>query len=203
MDKKTDSATRRKWKKEISKMNSEELQERLLSDNDCTEYLELVYERLTKVKHDELEKDVIDILKEMECPLECDEEGIHFEYKGEPFTISACEIGLLVNIAHYRWKVVNLDDENEVSRMVHTVNWVNHFGYVRVLYDFEDDEGVVSVSSYCDAMFDSPIPKRKEYLEFLLNVFLHIQACLNDRMQELRMLELNEEKMQGSDEEES
>ena len=176
------------WKTEIAKMGKDELQYALsFPDIYYPEYLEMVkarLEELSSVPDNEAMKTIVKkILEEYGCPYEVNEKngGISFMFRGMNFVIFL-ESGHLLEIWNYEWKMVSLDDEDEVHRLIKSINIANGKCPVSTVYEIDEEEQAIYVSCTASILYQPMIFNLKQYLYTRLLNFFFAHDIINAEM---------------------
>jgi hypothetical protein len=75
-----------------------------------------------------------------------------------------------------------LDDFRKVAQLKCAINSANTNGHITVRYTLNDYAGELSVYGSTLILLAPFVPNRKEYLQFLLTTFLHVQKFLRSGM---------------------
>jgi hypothetical protein len=181
------------WKEAIPKMNEEDL-EFILDFPECfeTKVLKMVkarYDKLTKPDDDReeyeglaktLEDDLIDILEEMGCECELDEDGsINFSLSLDSYSeevraiIEGVEFSIMfgkkcrnIIVNEGCWKQINLDNDDEMGRLLWSINRANSGLCVNSFININNETRMAEV--YCSVSY--PYLPDKEYLKEQLDV---------------------------------
>lgn len=180
------------WKEAIPRMNEEDL-EFILDFPECFDpkMLKMVkarYDKLTKPDDEEefekpektLEDDVLDILEEMGCEYELDDDGaINFflnidSYseevrpiiEGVEFTIMFGKKNRNIIVNEVCWKQMNLDDDDEMGRLLWAINRANAGFCVTSFININNETRMAEV--YCSANY--PYLPDKGYLKEQLDI---------------------------------
>ena len=181
------------WKEAIPRMNEEDL-EFILDFSECfeSEVLKMVkarYDKLTKPDEGEkyeglaktLEDDLLDILEEMGCDCELDEEdgSINFSLSLDSYSeevraiIDGVEFCIMfgkenrnIIVNEGCWKQIDLDDDDEMGRLLWSINRANLGLCVTSFVNINNETRMAEV--YCSANY--PYLPNKEYLKEQLDI---------------------------------
>ena len=186
-EKKTKSPLK-EWKKAISLMSKDELQ--LVIDHSegyDPEYIEIVeanFKKLSSMPEHEAMKVVVKRnLEAMGCPCKIDKDGdLDFFYQGEHFNAIIEETNHYITIWDYVWKVIGLDDTDEVRKLQHAINEANCTCNVSTCYEIDEEEKRIYVSCNTSILYRPMITNLKEYLEIRLSNFFFAHDIVNAEM---------------------
>lgn len=179
----------KEWEESIYKMSYDELKEYISAPETCyPDFLELAENRLKKLE--EMRDSVIRILTELGWQCGFDEEGDIDFYLSEAgnyseetesyfnkaeFYISFDERFNYIGIHECGWKVVNINDIEEVERLKHAINQSNLGCGVSTAYFTNEEEQVMTVYS----MTNLPYLPDENYLKEFLDRKLCDIFCAN------------------------
>lgn len=171
-----------KWKHSIEKMSEYELWSVLNKDDEYdTALLKLVHSKSKELftpSTEEIRNTIISILKELECPFEMEDEVINFEYRNEKFAMIVDDDSSFIQLLKLDVVTISMEDFKEVARLKSAINTANTNGHITVRYSVNDSAGELSVYGSTLVLIAPFVPNRKEYLQFLLMTFLHVQTFL-------------------------
>ena len=175
-----------KWKRSIEKMSENESWSVLNQDEEYdSALLKLVHSKSKELftpSTEEIRNTIISILEELECPFEMEDEVINFEYKNEKFAMIVDEDSSFVQLLKLDMMIISMDDFKEVARLKCAINTANTNGHITVRYSVNNNTGKLSVYGSTLVLLAPFAPNRKEYLQFILTTFLHVQTFLRRGM---------------------
>lgn len=175
-----------KWKHSIEKMSENELWSVLNQDeeydNALLKFVHSKSKELFTPSTEETRYTIISILKELECPLEMEDEVINFEYRNEKFAMIVDEDSSFVQLLKLDMVTISMDDFKEVAGLKCAINTANTNGHITVRYTLNDYAGELSVYGSTLILLAPFVPNRKEYLQFILTTFLQVQKFLRREM---------------------
>ena len=175
-----------KWKRSIEKMSENKLWSMLNQDEEYDNaLLKLVHSKSKELftpSTEEIKYTIISILKELECPFEMEDEVINFEYRNEKFAMIVDEDSSFVQLLKLNMVAIGMDDFKEVARLKSAINAANTNGHITVRYSVNSNTGELSVYGSVLVLLAPFVPNRKEYLQFILTTFLHVQIFLRRGM---------------------
>lgn len=170
-----------KWKRSIAKMSDNELWSVLNQDDEYDNtLLKLVHSKSKELftPSTGTRYTIISILKELECPFEMEDEVINFEYRNEKFAMIVDDDSSFIQLLKLDVVTISMEDFKEVARLKSAINTANTNGHITVRYSVNDSAGELSVYGSTLVLIAPFVPNRKEYLQFLLMTFLHVQTFL-------------------------
>ncbi len=175
-----------KWKRSIEKMSENELWSVLNQDEEYDNaLLKLVHSKSKELftpSTEEIKNTIISILKELECPFEMEDEVINFRYKNEMFSMIVDNGSSFVQLLKLDMVTIGMDDFKEVAGLKCAINTANTNGHITVRYSVNNNTGKLSVYGSTLVLLAPFAPNRKEYLQFILTTFLHVQTFLRRGM---------------------
>lgn len=175
-----------KWKRSIEKMSENELWSVLNQDEEYDNaLLKLVHSNSKEIftpSTEEIWNTITSILEELECPFEMEDEVINFRYKNEMFSMIVDNGSSFVQLLKLDMVTIGMDDFKEVAGLKCAINTANTNGHITVRYSVNDYAGELSVYGSALVLLAPFVPNRKEYLQFILTTFLHVQTFLRRGM---------------------
>lgn len=180
----------KEWEETINKMSYKELQWSIEDPNYYREFKELAQNRLKELEIEKMRDSVIKILTGFGWQCEINEEGIIVFYMTDAvpysdeavsyfndadFFISFDANFRYIEIHECCWKVVKLDEIDEVERLKLAINSANLAHNVTTSYLVNEDEQTMEV--YCSA--NMPYLSDDSYLEEFLDKKLNDLFCTN------------------------
>ena len=175
-----------KWKRSIAKMSEDELWNILnYEDEYDSQIMDRVYSNSKKLfmpSSKETKDAIIKILNELKCTYENVDDIINFTYKDHMFALIIDEDCPFMQLLKTNIVTTKLDDFRKVAQLKCAINSANTNGHITVRYTLNDYAGELSVYGSTLILLAPFVPNRKEYLQFLLTTFLHVQKFLRREM---------------------
>ena len=175
----------KEWEESINKMGYEELQRYIADPEICyPEFLELAQNRLKELEVERMRDDVIKILTEFGWQCEINEDDYINFYMTDvvPYSDDVVsyfnDADFFISLdAHFRyieineccWKIVKLDDIDEVERLKQAINHTNLAQSVTISYLVNEEKQTMEVCSSTNMPYLSDEEYLKEYLDKKLN----------------------------------
>ena len=125
-------------------------------------------------EHEAMKIVVKKILEELGCPCNINKDGeLDFYFQGSHFFIFLNEDNHYMVIWEYSWESVSLDNTIEVERLKHSINEANNKCTVTTVYNIDEEERTMEVSTTTSILYRPMIFNLKIYLQTRLHNFFY------------------------------
>lgn len=182
----TKKSQQKAWEKAISLMSWDELQFVVdHPDGYYPEFLELAKARMNELSalsdQEAMTVVVKKCLEKLGCPCKIDEDGaLVFRFQGELFCIFFEDH--YIDIWDYCWRCVKLENVEEVERLKQAINKANGDCSITSIYDIDEEEKTMTVSSTTSILYRPMIANLKDYLGIRLSNFFFAHELINSEM---------------------
>ena len=115
-----------------------------------------------------------------------EDNAFHVVYQGENLRIIASDDSRLIDIYDVWWYMAPLDDIDNLSLMHRAINDCNIRGKAKLVYTYNEEEGVIGVHTQLHLLWTEGIPDLARYLKTSLDLMLFSHQCFYQVMEQLR-----------------
>ena len=175
----TNTKHKLEWEETINQMSRDELQFIIEHpEGYYPTFLKMAKAKLEELsslpEHEAMKIVVKKILEELGCPCNINKDGeLDFYFQGSHFFIFLNEDNHYMVIWEYSWESVSLDNTIEVERLKHSINEANNKCTVTTVYNIDEEERTMEVSTTTSILYRPMIFNLKIYLQTRLHNFFY------------------------------